>query len=663
MIIISTVFNQGVSMKSQSISRKIHIPLIASIVLGMGIILITAFFSIKEIEKDVYDAEQASLKVYLNNQLKGKYDVAITNAITVASNYFVVESLATNNRDIALSGLNDLVKIYKEKTDFQNVQIHIHTKDIKSFLRQWSPAKYGDDLSSFRHTIHKVKESKAPLSAIEMGVAGMTLRGVAPVLKDREYLGSVEFIQSFGSIVSNAKKDLGASVIFLTDKKQLNLSAGAKDAILAKDTALSQKKEVTDMALFGEIKDLDLSSKGEYFSTPSYFIIRQELMAFDGSKAGEVLMAKEKKQVDKTVNDAQKSMLIQIGIMACIDIFVIILLIIILRNAVSRPLENFKEKAIDLASGEGDLTRALDIKSNDEIGQTSLAFNQFIEKVRETVTLAKSSASENASVANELSSTAIEVEKRAKNSSAMVEETNKMSQSIKEELSVSLQKAEQSKGEIQEANAKLTSAKNQIVKMASQVQSSAHTEIELARQIAQLSNDADQVKGVLTVISDIADQTNLLALNAAIEAARAGEHGRGFAVVADEVRNLAERTQKSLTEINATINVIVQAINDSSEHMNANSKSMEELSKIAINVEKNITETTTIMDNAATSSEHTVKDYIETGKKIDAIVEKITTISTDTATNTRSVQEMSGAISHLSDLTDTLNHVLAKFKT
>ena len=99
------------------------------------------------------------------------------------------------------------------------------------------------------------------------------------------------------------------------------------------------------------------------------------------------------------------------------------------------------------------------------------------------------------------------------------------------------------------------------------VQNSAHTEMELAHKIQQLSSDADQVKNVLTVISDIADQTNLLALNAAIEAARAGEHGRGFAVVADEVRTLAERTQKSLVEINATINVIVQAIMDSSDQM------------------------------------------------------------------------------------------------
>ncbi|MCD8478269.1 MAG: methyl-accepting chemotaxis protein, partial [Sulfurospirillum sp.] len=206
-------------------------------------------------------------------------------------------------------------------------------------------------------------------------------------------------------------------------------------------------------------------------------------------------------------------------------------------------------------------------------------------------------------------------------------------------------------------------AKNEILNMATQVQSNAQTEIQLAHQISRLSQDADQVKGVLTVISDIADQTNLLALNAAIEAARAGEHGRGFAVVADEVRNLAERTQKSLTEINATINVIVQAINDASDHMNSNSQSMEKLTQIAEDVEKNINETARIMDNATLSSEHTVQDYLKTGQKIDAIVLKIEEINTITLSNTRSMEEVSGATDHLSGLTEKLNTVLGNFRT
>ena len=650
-------------MNHWSISQKIYIPLFIGLLIGLFLIVFSSFLSVQDIEKSVYEKEKETLKVYVNNQLDGMHDIAITNAINIASNFYVIDALVNNDRTLAIKGLNELVKTYKEKTDFKNIQIHIHTKDIKSFLREWMPNKFGDELSSFRHTIKKVKETKEPLTAIEMGVAGMTLRGVAPIIKNGEYLGSVEFIQSFGSIATNAKKDLKASVIFLTDKTHLDLSAGAKDAILAKDTALSQKKEVTDMKLFDEIKDLDLASKGASFSTPTYFVLREELKAFDGSRVGEVLIAKELKVVQSAVLDAQYMMIKQILVMALITFFVMGLLVMILKKSVINPIKELKVKSENLASGDGDLTKQMEVRSGDEIGQASQEFNKFIEKVRMAVSTAKASSSENASVANELSSTAMEVGKRAENTSLIVNETNVMSKNIKDELSSSLEKAQKSKLEIEDANAKLIGAKAQILKMANQVQTSARTEIELAHKMAQLSNDADQVKGVLTVISDIADQTNLLALNAAIEAARAGEHGRGFAVVADEVRNLAERTQKSLTEINATINVIVQAINDASDHMSVNSKSMEGLTKLACDVEKNINETSDIMSNATNSSEHTVKDYIDTGKRVDAIAQKIEEINTITISNARSMEEVSSATDHLSDLADKLNHVLGNFRT
>ncbi len=646
-----------------SIAKKIYIPLILLALIGLFSVSFTTYISIQKVEKDVYTNEKESLGVYVKNQLDAKYDVALTNAITIASNYYVIESLSQHDRAIAIKGLKEITKAFKEHTDYKNVQIHIHTKEIKSFLREWMPEKFGDDLSSFRHTIKKVKESKLPLTAIEMGVAGMTLRGVAPILKEQEYLGSVEIIQSFNSIVTNAKKDLDASVIFLTDKKQLDLSASAKDALLAKDTALSQKKETTDMKLFDEIKELSLLSQGTTFFTQTYFVVREELKGFDGNRVGEVLIALKKSSIESIINEAQRGMLTQIMVMAVICVVIFVFLIVILQKAILTPLSELHDKTENLASGDGDLTKILDVKTDDEIGKTSLAFNRFIDKVHQTVAMAKASSSENATVANTLSKTALEVGKRAQNSSILVNQTNEMSQSMKEELALSLQKAEESKLQMQQAHAQLTQAKHHIIHMASQVHASAHTEIELARQIAQLSSDADQVKGVLTVISDIADQTNLLALNAAIEAARAGEHGRGFAVVADEVRNLAERTQRSLSEINATISIIVQAINDASEHMNANSNSMEALTKIAANVENNITETTTIMDNATLSSEHTVQDYIATGKKIDEIVTKISEIRENTSVNTKSMEEMSHAIDNLNDLTAKLNLVLGRFKT
>lgn len=128
------------------------------------------------------------------------------------------------------------------------------------------------------------------------------------------------------------------------------------------------------------------------------------------------------------------------------------------------------------------------------------------------------------------------------------------------------------------------------------IQSVAGREHELSGNLQALVGNAQETKAILVTIGDIADQTNLLALNAAIEAARAGEHGRGFAVVADEVRKLAERTQKSLAEISATINVLIQAINDNSESLHQNMDEMMDLTQYVGTVDKKMDELLLAMD-------------------------------------------------------------------
>lgn len=128
------------------------------------------------------------------------------------------------------------------------------------------------------------------------------------------------------------------------------------------------------------------------------------------------------------------------------------------------------------------------------------------------------------------------------------------------------------------------------------IQRVAHKEHELSDNLQTLAGNAQETKQILTTIGDIADQTNLLALNAAIEAARAGEHGRGFAVVADEVRKLAERTQKSLAETTATINILIQAINDNSDSLNKNMDEMMDLTQYVGSVDDKMGELLHSMD-------------------------------------------------------------------
>ena len=365
----------------------------------------------------------------------------------------------------------------------------------------------------------------------------------------------------------------------------------------------------------------------------------------------------------KTSSDIAKQVGFFIMVAFGLIVLNIILNIFLVRKNITNPLNNLIARTKNLSSGDGDLTRKLDIVGRDEIAQASEGINSFIEKVRVLIADAKNLSNENSSIAHELSTTSLSVGKLLEESTDVVNRTTEKASIIKSEMGTSIEEAQTSKKDLEEANVFLKEANQAILDLTEEIKTSAATEIELAHKIQQLSSDTEQVKDVLLVIGDIADQTNLLALNAAIEAARAGEHGRGFAVVADEVRKLAERTQKSLVEINSTISVIVQSIMDSSEQMTTNSKKVEELSHTAVDVEKKINELSTVMGDATQMADKTVTSYIETGDDITGIIDGVGQINGFSTQNARSVEEIAAAAEHMNKMTETLNNKLAEFRT
>ena len=278
-----------------------------------------------------------------------------------------------------------------------------------------------------------------------------------------------------------------------------------------------------------------------------------------------------------------------------------------------------------------DFTVRVDVKKHDEIGQTTSALNRLLDKLQDNLNSIAAGAQSVAAAANEMSSTSTHV---ATASTQQSEAASDMAATV-EEMTVSINHVADRSLEanrISSESGRLASSGEEVIgHTVEDMNEIASTVNEAAALIQQLEANSQQISNVVAVIRDVADQTNLLALNAAIEAARAGEQGRGFAVVADEVRKLAERTSTSTKEISSTIDTMRASASNAVDSMQG------VVSRVALGVER------------AQEANTSIKQIGEGSRNAVHMVEEITEAIREQGTATNNIAMQVERIAQMSE--------------
>lgn len=345
---------------------------------------------------------------------------------------------------------------------------------------------------------------------------------------------------------------------------------------------------------------------------------------------------------------------VMIGLGAML-LFAVVL--VVLARSIANPLMQAAAALEDVASGDADLTRRLEVKGKDEVARLSTAFNQFASRVQELVIQLAQHSQTLATTAAELgqssdlaSSGADQQRAEIEQVAAAMDELTATVQEVASNAQLTSGATQTSREQTEQGTTLLREVSETIAGQAQEIQ-------QTAARLAELEGASNEIELVITTIQGVAEQTNLLALNAAIEAARAGEHGRGFAVVADEVRGLASRTQSSTEEISSTIARLqdmtrqaVAAMAASQQMSEASVEKAEQglltLEEIASQV-RQVEEMNLLIASTTEQQSATTQELASNASRIGQLAEQAAAGANQTASGSRSIEQLANELNQL----------------